>query len=506
MKLRYIYYAVLAAGTLAVAANQAYAERLVVLHTNDTHSQIDPDDKDRGGVLRRKALIDSVRGANDNVLLIDAGDAVQGTLYFTLFGGEVEGKVMNEMDYDIQILGNHEFDNGVEALAEQWRNLDAKRLSTNYDFRGTELDGLFSPYTIKEFDGKKIGVIAINLVPDGMIADKNIGGVKYLDGLKAANATAWHLKYNEKVDMVIAVSHIGYSHEPGYSDVDLATRSEDIDIIIGGHSHTTINPANPDSPASRIVNAVGDTVIVAQTGKSGFNVGEIDIDLDNGTADYRLLTVDKRFDDRLDSELADIIAPYKHKVDSVRAIKIGKAAKEFNVREPGLMNWMADFVRNDARRLTDKHIDMSIVNKGGIRSSLPKGDVTKGIIMQIFPFDNRTVVLELSGRDLLQAMDVMASRGGDGVSGNVSAIFDPSTGKCTEVLIDGRPLDEDKIYTVATIDYLAGGGDYMAPLTNGKVIASSNEVLFDDMINSFVSGAMKGKKMIPDNTVRMRSR
>lgn len=504
MKLNYISSAAIVAGALLFAGSELYAERLVILHTNDTHSQIDPDDKDRGGVLRRKALIDSVRNANDNVILVDAGDAVQGTLYFTLFGGEVEGKVMNEMEYDIQILGNHEFDNGVDALARQWRNLDAEKLSTNYDFRGTELDGLFEPYTIKEVGDKKIGFIAINLVPKGMIADKNIEGVKYLDGLKAANATAWHLKHNEHVDMVVAVTHVGYSDEPGYADVDLAAKSDDIDIIIGGHSHTTINPADPKSPASRVLNAAGDTVIVAQTGKSGFNVGEIDIDLDNGTADYKLLTVDKRFDNRIDSDLVEIIAPYKEKVDSVRAIKIGKATKEF-VKNSGLMNWMADFVKSDAGRLTDKKIDVSIVNKGGIRANMPKGDITKGMIMQIFPFDNHIVVLELSGAELLEAMDVMAKRGGDGVSGNVSAVFDSATGKCTEVLVDGEYVDTGRTYIVATIDYLAGGGDYMTPLTKGREIVRSKDVLFDDMINSFVSGALKNKKQTPDNTKRMRS-
>ncbi len=134
---RLLLCGVLMAGGIAVDA-----EELVILHTNDTHSQIEPNDRDLGGILRRKVLVDSVRTVHDNVLLIDAGDAVQGTLYFTLYGGEVERKMMNALGYDIQILGNHEFDNGMEALAEQWRGVNAEKLSTNYDMRGTPLDTL----------------------------------------------------------------------------------------------------------------------------------------------------------------------------------------------------------------------------------------------------------------------------------------------------------------------------------------------------------------------------
>ena len=143
---------------ISLTALASVAGNLVILHTNDTHSAIDPDDKGLGGIVRRKVLTDSVRASQPNVLLVDAGDAVQGTLYFTLYDGEVERRLMNELGYDIQILGNHEFDNGMERLAAQWRQLNAQRLSSNYDFRGTPLDSVFKPYAIKEYDGKKIGI------------------------------------------------------------------------------------------------------------------------------------------------------------------------------------------------------------------------------------------------------------------------------------------------------------------------------------------------------------
>lgn len=191
MKPRYILTFMAAAALSA----SCLASDLVIIHTNDTHSQIDPTDKNLGGIQRRKALIDSIRATNENVLLVDAGDAVQGTLFFTLYGGEVEMKMLDALGYDVAILGNHDFDNGMEALK---RNVTSTShpawLSTNYKFSDPELAKVFSPYRIYEFDGKKIGVIAINLNPKGMIAEGNYDGVTYLDGMEAANSTAWVLK------------------------------------------------------------------------------------------------------------------------------------------------------------------------------------------------------------------------------------------------------------------------------------------------------------------------
>ena len=130
----------------------------IILHTNDTHSRIDPDASGRGGVLRRRGVIDSVRNAEANVLLVDVSDAVQGTLYYSLFGGEVERKMMNALGYDIQILGNHEFDNGMEALAREWGQLKASRLTTNYDLTDTPLDSMFKPYEIRTVGDRRIAL------------------------------------------------------------------------------------------------------------------------------------------------------------------------------------------------------------------------------------------------------------------------------------------------------------------------------------------------------------
>lgn len=484
---------------IALASSQTVsAEKLVILHTNDTHSQIDPNDKDLGGVLRRKVLIDSVRAENPNVLLIDAGDAVQGTLFFNLFKGEVEHKVMEKLGYDIAIVGNHDFDNGVDELA---RNIASDStitwLTTNYDVSGSSLKGLFSPYIIKEFGGKRIAFIGINLQPKGMISEGNYDGVKYLDAMKAANSTAWHLKHNEGVDMVVAVTHIGYDGEPAPRDLSLAANSEDIDLIIGGHSHTTLKDGKS---VTRIPNLKDRKVLVAQSGSRGTNLGEITIDLDDMTMKSRLIEVDSRLDSRLqDKELAEMIDPYRHEIDSIMSIKIAKSIVPLD--KARLLNLFSDVVLKRGEELADG-IDMSILNKGGIRRSLPKGDITVGMIMTTLPFNNKVTVIDIKGDDLLDALNIMAGRGGDGVGGDVEITTAGKPAHVEEVHIGGEKIDPEKTYRVATIDYLSNGGDYMEPLTRGKVVAASHNILYDDVI---ASPLIKGKKKInPSPELRMR--
>lgn len=478
-------------------------DRLVILHTNDTHSIIDPyHENDRGGVARRKVLIDSVRSAEPNVMLVDAGDVVQGSLYFTLFGGEVEQKVMNALGYDIQILGNHEFDNGMESLARYLKGLNATLLASNYDMRATEIDSLFKAYLVKEVGDKKIGFLAINIDPDGLIDDAKIEGVKYLDGVKAANALAWVLRNTLKCDYVVALTHIGYD-DGKLSDRCLAENTENIDLIIGGHSHTLIDPSAADAKQSVFTNAAGRPVVVAQTGRYGANLGKVVIDFDSDEIVTSIIPVNGRLDSRIDMKGLELLADYKPKVDSINGIVIGKAMGDFN-RKPELMNWMADFVLTDAKRLTNKKIDMAIVNGGGVRSPILKGNITKGNIMQSFPFDNYEVVLEIKGSDLIATLDSMAAGGGNGVSRNVSALISPKEGKCQSLTINGKTIDPEKLYYVATINYLAAGNDGMEPLKNGKIIGKSTNYLYDDMISAFERGWLKNKKQTPDSTVRMK--
>lgn len=487
------------------ASPAASAEKLVILHTNDTHSMIDPDDDNLGGVLRRKVVIDSVRRAEKNVLLVDAGDFVQGTLYFNLYRGEVEQKMMNELGYDIRILGNHEFDNGISELADLLADSRAEMLSTNYDLSESALGRRFRPFTIREFGDKQVGFIAINLRPEGMISEGNYDGVVYLDAIKAANAAAWWLKHIEKVDAVVAITHIGYDPTMPPGDKLLAGASSDIDVIIGGHSHDLITPV-PDSSARlqpRVKNAVGREILIGQQGKSGKYVGMIEIDLDDLTTTYDNIRIDSRLDSRADKKLAEKIAPYRRGVDSLMNVVVGKSAVDMPKGSEQLLNFAADFIFERGRKLVGD-VDIAIVNKGGLRRDLPKGNITEGMVITLMPFYNYVNVLEIKGSDILEAFNVMAVGGGNGVSENVDITYSKAEGECLDVLIDGVPLDPDKIYRLATIDYLAKGGDYMRSLKRGKVIAKGENVLFEDMLEEFRYGSLKGKTVNPSDQPRMK--
>lgn len=471
----------------AACASPLRGEHLVLLHTNDTHSLIEPDREGRGGVIARKAIFDSVRRADKNVLLIDAGDAVQGSLYFKFFHGDVEYPVMNLLGYDIRVLGNHEFDNGLDDLAKYWKNVKGTSLSANYDFSGTPLKGMFEPYVIKKVDGKKIGFIGLNTDPESLIAANNYKGMKFRDIISTANETASFLKEKKKCDLVVAVTHIGYENENGRTgDVELAKASRDIDIIIGGHSHTLVDPANPGDTPCLVDNAAGRPVLITQTGKSGKFIGEIDIDLDDlkegaDAYKYKLIPVTQRFpESAVDKRIANFLKPWKAKVDSVnsRVIAYSQKTMDNNTRVGSFPNWTADFAADFGRQVMDSlraagqnpgTLDGAVMNVGGIRSSMPEGDVTEGEILSIFPFSNRIVIMDIKGKDLVDALDVAARKGGESVSKEFLVLTNDD-GSVRQVYLNGEPVDPEKNYKIATIDYLAWGNDDMRPLANAPWI------------------------------------
>ncbi len=249
-------------------------KKLVILHTNDTHSRIEPmpssdtRNPNMGGVVNRKAVIDSIRAVEKNVLLVDIGDFVQGTPYYNLFKGRVEAGAMNLMKYEVGTIGNHEFDYGLDSLKMVFDMLDFPIVCCNYDFSSTVLKGMVKPYVILKKDGVKIGVIGASLDPDGMIQKDKYAGMRFLPVIETVNRYAEQLKLKDKCDVVICLSHVGLN-----PDKQLATRSKYLDMIIGGHSHTFMK--EPD----RIKNELGKEVFVYQVGKNGVYIGKIEVEL-----------------------------------------------------------------------------------------------------------------------------------------------------------------------------------------------------------------------------------
>ncbi|MCM1369732.1 MAG: bifunctional metallophosphatase/5'-nucleotidase [Candidatus Amulumruptor caecigallinarius] len=477
------------AALITLFATSLFSQQVVLLHTNDTHSNIDPDKNGVGGILPRKAIIDSVRKAEKNVMLIDAGDMVQGTLYFKYFKGDVEYPIFNMMDYDIRILGNHEFDNGLEDLAKYWKQVKATPLSANYDFSNTPAKGIFKPYVIKKVGGKKIGFMGLNVDPTSLITEENYKGMVFKDVISTANATAAQLK-KQGCDLVVAVTHIGYDSENNKSDdIDLARASKDIDIIIGGHSHTFVDPKTPDKTPYWIKNADGRDVLVAQTGKYGRNVGYIKLDLSNFSEkniDYEYIPVTGRFSpDAYDQQIKKFLAPYKHAVDSVNARVIGFSEVDMpNQRKTGeYANWTGDFAASFGRNIADSlraagcdvpYVDFGIMNVGGIRQNMNKGEITEGQILSTFPFNNKMRLISMKGKDIIETMKIVARKGGEAISSELKVVSD-STGNAAHVVLNGQEMDPERDYVVSTIDYVAEGNDDMTPMKNHSEIWRDDE-------------------------------
>ena len=259
-------------------------KHLTILHTNDVHSYIDPfppnhpKNPNMGGVARRAALIESIRKENTNVLLLDAGDIFQGTPYFNYYGGELEFKLMSMMQYELATLGNHDFDNGIDGLYAQLPNASFEFVSANYDFRNTVMDGHVKPYKILNKGGIKVGVFGLGVGLEGLVDKKNYKETIYNDPLEISQDMTRILKHEHKCDLVICLSHIGYKYkdEPNkICDTLLAAQTRDIDLIIGGHTHTFL-----DKP-TLLKNLDNKDVLVNQVGCYGINLGRIDFYFDN---------------------------------------------------------------------------------------------------------------------------------------------------------------------------------------------------------------------------------
>ena len=282
----------------------APGEQLItILHTNDTHSQIDPlpaNDRqfpDKGGVARRATLVKRVRQENPNTLMVDAGDVFQGTPYFNFYKGEVEYKSMSLIGYDVVTLGNHDFDNGVDALAAAMKFANFEFVSCNYDVQGTPLESRVKPYVVRVIGGVRVGLFGMGISPDNLITPENFKGVKYLDPVKAASGAVKTLRECERCTLVVGMSHLGYYANPregDLGDVQVAAQVDGIDFIASGHTHTFMKePVITKTPS-------GGNTIIFQVGKSGIYVGRVDMKIRDG----KVVASAGRLLDLLDESLA----------------------------------------------------------------------------------------------------------------------------------------------------------------------------------------------------------
>jgi 5'-nucleotidase len=262
---------------LPFSALAAQDIRLTILHTNDQHSRIDPFPDDgrkyggMGGMAKRATLIEQIRKEEPNVLLLDSGDIWQGTPYFNFFGGELEFKLMSEMKYDAATLGNHDFDNGLKGLEKMLPFAQFPFVSSNYDFSGTILKDQFKPYKIFEKQGLRIGVFGLGIELEGLVSKNNFEQTIYLDPIATAQEMVQELRVQQKCNLIICLSHLGYKYEGSkIDDIKLAQKVSGIDLILGAHTHTFL-----DQPTA-IMNDSGHETLINQVGWSGIFLGRID--------------------------------------------------------------------------------------------------------------------------------------------------------------------------------------------------------------------------------------
>ncbi len=273
--------ALLAGTSFPFESFAANHKSLCILHTNDVHSRLDPfpDDGGKyaglGGIVNRERTINNIRANEQNILLLDAGDMFQGTPYYNLYKGKAELEMMSLLDYDAGTIGNHDFDNGIEALAENLQYAKFPLINCNYDFIHTPLKGKIPPYKIIRRGGLKIGILGVGIALEGLVLKSLYGNIQYNDPVFWANKLATYLKKTKKCDYIICLSHLGYRYKTNkISDIVLAQKSEFIDLIIGGHTHTFLRKP------TELQNQKGELVLVNQVGWAGINLGKINVNFE----------------------------------------------------------------------------------------------------------------------------------------------------------------------------------------------------------------------------------
>lgn len=281
-------------GSLALASgipfwvygNNEEVAHLCILHTNDTHSRIDPypandpNYPNMGGYARRAAIINQIRNQVEHVMLLDAGDIFQGTPYFNMYGGEPELKLMTMMGYDAATVGNHEFDNGLDGFADVLPHAGFPFISSNYDFSRTILDEKIDYYRIFHRGNLKIGIYGLGIELEGLVGRNLYGNTVYHDPVRVARRMEMLLKEDHNCHIIICLSHLGYQYETGkVSDVIVAEKTRYTDIIIGGHTHTLLDP-----PA-QLTNSAGKIVYIGQAGYAGVRLGRMDLYFNTDSAE-----------------------------------------------------------------------------------------------------------------------------------------------------------------------------------------------------------------------------
>ena len=496
---------------LNVVANVVAQESrfsLRILHTNDHHAHLEPvkfGDRLLGGIARRRTLIDQIRNESKNnqepLLLLDAGDIFQGTLYFNQYLGQADLDFYNALNYDAGTIGNHEFDRGQQVLADFLAKAKFPIISANIDIAPeSPLYGKIRPWHVLDFKGEKIGIFGLT-TPDTAILSSVGDGVKFTDPIAAAHTSVIALK-QQGINKIVALTHIGFEN-----DLALARKVPDIDIIIGGHTHTPVgNIPNANYPYPLVENnGTKEPVLVVTDWEWGKYLGVLSVSFDRAGKLIAWAGKPHVIDASIkpNQEFANKLKAYAAPIEALRQKIIGKSLValdgdrvKLRTSETALGNLIADAIL--AKTKGDR-VQVAVINAGGIRNGFPLGDITMGNVLEALPFGNTITRLDLTGKQLLAVLEhgVSLVDKEDGRFPQVAGIrfvWDaklPVGNRVTKVeIVSGsgnlQLLNPQAIYRVATNNFLASGGDGYRVFAEGKNLLETGYLL-SDAIAEYIS-------------------
>lgn len=459
------------------------SQKLVILHTNDTHSRVSESSNDGMGFAKIAAEVSAFKAQNPNVLLVDAGDTLHGQTFATLNKGENIVQLMNMMKYDAMTPGNHDFNYGYEQLTTLSKKMAFPLLSANVK----KADGttLYTPYVIKEIGGIKVAIFGLSTPETAyMTHPNNVVGLTFADPIAEAKATVAQLK--GKADVVVCLSHLGLNETSEFTSKRLAQEVDGIDVIVDGHSHTTLAEGLK----------VGNTII-GQTGEYDKNLGVIELTVSSGkvtSSKASHVTKAQAAEITPDQSVSDLIAQLSEANKVITDVVIGKTSVALKgeramVRagETNLGNLIT------AAMLDVSGADVALTNGGGIRASIDAGDITKGEVITVLPFGNYVVVKSVTGQELKDALELGVSKypeanGAFPHVGGITFTFDAGKAagsRVTAVAVNGKPLDLSKSYTLATNDFMAAGGDGYTMFADNKI--QGEYPALDEVLISYIA-------------------
>lgn len=469
----------------AVSAQDEETFSLTILHTNDTHSHHEPNANDDGGAARQATVVNQIRGEVDNLLLLDGGDRFTGTLFHQQYRGADSVMIMNSIGYDAMTLGNHEFDDGEDVLAAFIDGLNFPVVTANVDFSESEiLAGKVEPYVVLDVNGQQVGIIGL-VTPDTPEISSPGDELVFNSDLPGATQTAVDELTAMGVNKIILVTHIGLDY-----DIQVAENTTGIDIIVGGHSHTLLGNqyvASAGEYPVEVENLDGEPVIIVQAGSTTTYLGRLDVtfDAEGALTEWGGDTIFLSRYITPDAEINDILTELSGPIDELRNTLVGESTVFLvgdravcRIAECNLGNLIADTMR------WETGAQLAIINGGGIRSNIPAEEtpadttltenefITLGEVLTVLPFGNLVSTFELSGADVIAALEngVSQIETGAGRFAQVSGLrysFDPSLSvgsRVTSVEVQGEngefsAIDPEATYSVVSNDFMRGGGD-----------------------------------------------